>query len=60
MNAVAAVIVTIVIWPLVTGPTPLSIVHVGSGDTGSNWYVHFHVTGVATPAWIVAGVGETT
>jgi hypothetical protein len=56
VNVVTVLIVTIVIWPRVTAPTPLSIVHAGSGSVGSSWYVHDHITAVATPAVTCDGV----
>jgi hypothetical protein len=34
VNVVTCVSVTIVVWPDVTSPTPLSIVHAGSGTVG--------------------------
>src|ERR1041385_4738425 len=49
VNVVTCVIVTVVATPLVTAPTPLSIVHVGSGSVGCDAYVHVQVIGVATP-----------
>jgi hypothetical protein len=53
---VTDVSVTIVAWPRVTGPTPLSIAHVGSGNVGSIAYVHDHVTIVGVPAGTDDGV----
>jgi hypothetical protein len=55
VNVVTAEMLTLVAWPLVTAPTPLSIVHAGSGY-GSFSKVQFHVTSVGSPAVTEFGV----
>jgi hypothetical protein len=55
VNVVFCVIVTSVDWFCVTGPTPLSMLHVGGGYGGLR-YAQFHVIAACVFAGITDGV----